>query len=130
MQMASALHGRQCRCLGVQVQKAAEAALKHLSSQSNSLFPYKLQEVRIQHCRQPRPLTVSCPLPCRVTHLSVTHQALSLLAAKGLIASKQVEKASSRVHGGGTEFQLTIKAAQGDMPATTIEVRHVISTAQ
>jgi hypothetical protein len=60
-----------------EVQKAAEAALKHLSSQSNSLFPYKLQEV---------------------------------------------EKASSRVHGGGTEFQLTLKAAQGDMPATTIEV--------
>ena len=28
------------------------------------------------------------------------------------------------MHGGGTEFQLTLKAAQGDMPATTIEVPH------
>ena len=83
MQMASALHGRQCRCLGAQVQKAAEAALKHLSSQSNSLFPYKLQEVRCRRCWQPRPLTVSCPLPCRGAHLSVTRQAPSLLAAKG-----------------------------------------------
>lgn len=29
----------------LQVQKAANAALEHLSSQSNSLFPYKLREV-------------------------------------------------------------------------------------
>ena len=34
----------------------------------------------------------------------------------------QVVKATSRVHGDGTEFQLTLKAAQGDMPPTTIEV--------
>lgn len=34
----------------------------------------------------------------------------------------QVVKASSRVHGGGTEYKLQLKAAQGDMPATTLEV--------
>ena len=34
------------RAPGAQVQKAADGALKQLSSQSNSLFPYKLQEVR------------------------------------------------------------------------------------
>ena len=50
--------------LDVQVQKAAEAALKHLSSQSNSLFPYKLQKVRSRRCWQPRPLTVACSFVC------------------------------------------------------------------
>lgn len=122
--MASALHGRQCRCLGVQVQKAAEAALKHLSSQSNSLFPYKLQEVRSRRCWQAPAIDCCLPTPLLACAYQRHTQAWSLLTAKGLTPSKQVEKASSRVHGGGTEFQLTIKAAQGDMPATTIEVRH------
>ena len=35
----------------------------------------------------------------------------------------QVEKATSRVHGGGTEYQLHLRVSQGDMPETTLEAR-------
>jgi hypothetical protein len=48
-----------------------------------------------------------------------------LVPAELIELFKQVVKASSRVHGGGTEFKLTLKAAQGDMPATVVEVGYL-----
>jgi hypothetical protein len=70
---------------GAQVQKAAEAALKHLSSQSNSLFPYKLQEVRSRRHWQPQPLTAACSCLCQVARLSVTGQAHKLVPNELLV---------------------------------------------